>query len=452
MTTQERPMSVALNGNTEPPAPQPFYEVFEPGLLLNDHDAEESVIGALCIDGDAFGGVSQVLTPGSFYDPRLGDCWTAMAALWAEGSAINQVTVLWKLRELDKALESAFITNLVMVVPTSVHLTYYADIVARHEVKRRLVEVVKTKASVVFDPNLAPYEMAEGFSDVLLEAAPRPEDVSFEWTWKASLNALLDDATASNSVRFPTGFQYIDAALGQGFERGTLSVLAADTGLGKSTLALQWALQWARLGHRVAFISYEMSPIQLARRALAAQTGIEGHGITAALKNAEPAATPIMDAIGEQSDLPLMISRSPLDSRGLDGWIRRLKRGEGVDILICDHIQEMPLADASANRAFELAEAARKFLAMAQREQILVLAVSQVNRAGAGKKLTPSAIRDSQGPAISADNIIFLEPVETPDQRTKMRVTVGKNRDGPDDVNQSVEFEKRYNRFIEWAD
>ena len=429
--------------------PLPF-----PGLLPHDDDAEYAVIGSLLIDGDAFGKVSTILTPASFYSGKLRACWKAMQSLWAAGSPINQVSVAHRLKEHD-ALEFVtmpYLAGMLRSLPTSVHIEHYAAIVKRCYGQRKLIAVLRAADNVISDPDLETYEMAERIGDLLRDSAQRPDDLRDEHSWKLAFDQLLEEANSTSAARFMTGFEFIDAALGRGFERGCLSLLGGDTGTGKTTLALQWAVSWARLGYRVAFQSYEMSAAQLARRSLAAQTSIDGRRIMSSLRDATAAAEPIMDAVGDQSDLPIQVSQVPYDILGVEGWVRRLQRQHGIDVLVLDHIQEMPASDDAPNRALELDRVATKLKAMATRENILVLAVSQINRAAAGKKLGPAAIKDSGGISQSADNIVFMSEAQSPpsDQRTKMDITIGKNRDGPDNVGQGVEFQKRFGRFVEW--
>ena len=456
---EKEPSSVNLDGSKQQNNRQKFI-TNEPlpfsDLLPHDDDAEYAVIGSLLIDGEAFGKVSNLLTPDSFYAGKLRACWRAMQSLWAAGSPINQVSVSHMLKEHDTlaVVTMPYLAGMLRSLPTSVHIKHYAAIVERCYGQRRLIAVLRAAEDVVFNPGLETFEMGERISDLLLDSAPRPDDLRDEHSWKLAFDQLLEEANSTSGARFMTGFEHIDAALGRGFERGCLSLLAGDTGLGKSTLALQWAVSWARLGYKVAFQSYEMSAAQLARRSLTAQTSIDGRRIMSSLRDATAAAEPIMDAVGDQSELPIQVSQVPHDILGVEGWVRRLQRQHGVDVLILDHIQEMPASDDAPNRALELDRVATKLKALATRENVLVLAVSQINRAAAGKTLTPAAIKDSGGISQSADNIIFMsEAQSTPsDQRTKMDLSIGKNRDGPDNVTQGIEFQKRYGRFVEWQD
>ena len=445
------------NGNSNGHANSVFDDVLETGFLLHDQGAEEAVIGSLLLDGETFAQVNRTLTPASFYSYPLRLIWQAIEALFEVGSPVDQVTVAYRLREEDQlgTVKMPYLVELANNCMAPQEITFYAGKVRRCQVQRDLIKVLAEAPQVVTGPDLQPHEMAERISDLVMGVAPKPEYLKDEQSLREALDQMIEEATGSGATRFGTGFKFIDLALGMGFERGSLSLLAGDTGLGKSTLAYQWALSWARLGKKVAFLSYEMSSVQLAKRGVAAQTAMAGRHITSALRDGTDASETVMDAVGGQSDLPITISTLPRGIKAIEGWVKRLRRDQGIDVLIVDHLQEMPSEDNAPNRALELDRVATRLKALARQEGILVLAVSQINRSSAGKKLTPAAIKDSGGISQSADNIIFIHEPDHADpgnKGTKMELTVGKNRDGRDGVSQSMKFEKHYNRFIEWRD
>ena len=106
-------------------------------LPPHDANAEESVIGSVLIDGDSLHKVSSLIRPTDFYGEKNRWCYEAFLGLAERGEAINQVTVSHEL-SLQERLESlggsAYLSHLVMVVPTSVHIEYYAGIVQRTSV------------------------------------------------------------------------------------------------------------------------------------------------------------------------------------------------------------------------------------------------------------------------------------------------------------------------------
>ena len=66
---------------------------------------------------------------------------------------------------------------------------------------------------------------------------------------------------------FPTGVSELDRVLGGGVVPGSVCLLAGDPGVGKSTLLLEVAHQWAKAGRRALYISGEESTGQIRMRA-----------------------------------------------------------------------------------------------------------------------------------------------------------------------------------------
>ncbi len=74
--------------------------------------------------------------------------------------------------------------------------------------------------------------------------------------------------TAKEAQRAPTGFGALDAVLGGGLVAGSVTLVAGEPGIGKSTLLAQTALVLASAGKRVAYVTGEESPAQITRRLL----------------------------------------------------------------------------------------------------------------------------------------------------------------------------------------
>jgi DNA repair protein RadA/Sms len=98
-----------------------------------------------------------------------------------------------------------------------------------------------------------------------MEAAPqRHIDIR---SLQSSQPVRLDQVDGRETQRFNTGFAQCDRLLGGGVVKGSLSLLAGDPGIGKSTLMLQLAYNFAKLGLIVLYVCGEESVEQTALRA-----------------------------------------------------------------------------------------------------------------------------------------------------------------------------------------
>lgn len=84
----------------------------------------------------------------------------------------------------------------------------------------------------------------------------------------------IDQAGVTENLRLATGIAELDRVLGGGLVAGSLTLLAGDPGIGKSTLVLQAAHRLAGQGGRVLYVSGEESVQQIKLRA--SRLGVTG--------------------------------------------------------------------------------------------------------------------------------------------------------------------------------
>ena len=205
-------------------------------LPPQDANAEESVIGSILIDGDSLSRVTSFLRPNDFYGEKNRWCFEAFLALFERGEAINQVTVAHELslhrsrggeqtNRLEEIGGSAYLSHLVLVVPTSVHIEYYARIVQRTSIMRQLIDVGGRISEIGY------YE-----SDADTDAAlSRAEDLLFRIRAgrgsgdfvhiREVLDTYMEESAAlhgpdvAHISPVATGFPGIDNLLGNGMQR-----------------------------------------------------------------------------------------------------------------------------------------------------------------------------------------------------------------------------------------
>ena len=94
-------------------------------------DAEQSVLGGILIDNQAFHKVIETLTPDDFYRPANGKIFGAMCELAAKGEPIDVVTLTAKMKALEVYEEiggAAYLAELLERVPTAVNSEYHASL------------------------------------------------------------------------------------------------------------------------------------------------------------------------------------------------------------------------------------------------------------------------------------------------------------------------------------
>ena len=357
-------------------------------LPPHDANAEESVIGSILIDGESLSRVTQFLRPNDFYGEKNRWCFEAFLALFERSEAINQVTVAHELSLRDRLEElggGAYLSHLVMVVPISAHIEYYARIVQRTSIMRQLIDVGGRIAGIGYDGDADSDAALSRAEDLLFRIRAGRGSGDFVHirevldTYMEESAALGPEGTRISPV--PSGFQGIDNLLGNGMQRSDMIVLAARPSLGKSTLAFNIAGSAAVSGNAVGVFSLEMSRDQIGMRLLANEANVDSYRIRIGLLNSDEESR-LVDAIGMLSDLPIYIDDTPIQTiTDMRGKARRLQSERGLDLLIIDYLQLIGGGGNINNRAQEMGEISRSIKALARDLDIPVIACSQLSRA-----------------------------------------------------------------------
>ncbi len=219
------------------------------------------------------------------------------------------------------------------------------------------------------------------------------------------------------------GLDELDRDVLGGLRAGTLVVVAAPTGAGKTSLAVQIACASATGGYPVAFFSLEMGEIQLAARVashlLRVDTSILYKGVREALP--EDFRERVAALAGQP--LPIYFSDRGWDVVQLEGSVLHFLAKHGTRLVIVDYLQKVgvPLSRRSDTREFEVGEVARNLKRMAVQQGICVVALSQVNNEREFRT------RESRAVEHEADVVVRLRPEDS----DVVALEVWKNRMGP---------------------
>ena len=420
-------------------------------LPPHDIEAEESVVGSLLINSDSIHQIATFLKPEDFYREKNRWTYEACFSLYERSEAIDQVTVAHELERRDR-LEAvggaAYLSHLVSVVPTSVHIEHYAQIVHRTSVMRRLIDAASRIESIGYEEG-PEVDAALGRAEEILfrlRHGQRPRDF-------IPLRDLLDRYFEETEVRpfhgevVHTGFRAVDDILG-GFRRSDMIVLAARPSLGKTSLALSIARNAAvQQGAHVAIFSLEMARDQLVQRLLASEASIDTKRLRLG-EQTEAEERRMMEATGVLSEAPIFIDDSPMVRVvEMKSKARRLHADRGVDLIIVDYIQ-LIRGDGRENRVQEMTEISRSIKELSRELDVPVLAISQLSRASewrASHRPQLSDLRDSGSIEQDADVVLFIyrddvyftedewkkQHLDEPYPRGVADIIVAKHRNGP---------------------
>ncbi len=390
-------------------------------LPPHDTDAEENVIGSLLIDGTAIYRIADLLRPKDFYTEQNSLIYEACLALYERPDevAIDQITLAQELSrqgKLETCGGAAYLSYLVSIVATPLHIEHYAQIVYRLSIMRHLINAGSQIAAIG-------YEAAPDVGDAL----SRAENVLFRLQHGQSqqdfthIRQVLDKylETPLPEVAVPAGtiphvlscFSKLDEFLG-GFQRSDLIIVAGRPSMGKTSFALSIAANAAvEQGACVALFSMEMAQEPLVLRMLASKSGVDSRRLRLGLQD-EAEGKRIMDAIGVLSEAPIYIDDSPqLRVVEMRAKARRLYFEHGINLIIVDYLQLMQGEGRGENRVQEISYISRSLKAIARELNVPVMAVSQLSRAvefRASHKPQLSDLRESGSIEQDADMVMFI--------------------------------------------
>lgn len=443
--------------------------------LPSDVDAEEAVIASLLVDEDAVYKVHGIVRPEDFYREQNRWSYEACLALMERGESINQVTVAHELarqNRLEDVGGPAYLSRIVVELPTPIGVEHYAYIVQRDSVYRNLIGATRQIAEMAMQGGPRVEEVLTRAEDLIF-ALHRGDRFRDFYHIRQLLEQYLEapgiearDSSAISGIR--TGFIKLDELLG-GLKRSDLAILAARPSLGKTSLALNIARNAAvGQGARVAIFSLEMAAGQLAQRMLASESGIDSTRLRLG-EQTEAEEQKIMHAMGVLADAEIYIDDMAVQRVSeIRGKAHRLHRERPLDLIIVDYLQLIQgAAGRNDNRVAEVSEISRALKGLARELDVTVLACSQLSRAP--EQRVPhipmlSDLRESGSIEQDADVVVFIyrEDVYVNEEEWQRvnpgrpfpegiaQVIIAKHRNGPTGT-VHMRFRKHLTRFEDLA-
>jgi len=381
-------------------------------------EAEQSLLGSILIDPEAIIRVSPIVRPEDFYRETHAIIYAAALELHERHQPADFVTLrdaLQQRNQLEAVGGTAYLSTLVNAVPTSAHAEYYAQIVQRTAILRRLIDAATQITGIAHEPVDDAEEAIDRAEQILFAVAERRH--ARDLTPISQVIARYYDRIQmlaehkGEPLGVPTGFTMLDKLLG-GLQPSDLIILAARPSMGKTALALTIATHAAKRHRaRVAIFSLEMSAEQLVQRLLAAETGIDAQRLR--IGDVREDEWPlIVQAASTLSETNIFIDDSPsLTVLSMRSKARRIHAQYGLDLIIVDYLQLMEGDRRSENRVQEISNISRGLKGLARELNVPVLALSQLSRAVESrqdKRPQLSDLRESGSIEQDADVVLFI--------------------------------------------
>lgn len=429
-------------------------------MVPHSREAEEAVIGSVLVNPETYYDVAQFLRAEDFYIHRHRWIWETFTRLHEKKLPFDMVTISQELEQQGQLSEvggMAYLSTLLLNVPTSLHAEAYGRIVEETAIRRRMLNAANEIAKLALKQDESVEMAMDGAEKAVFGVSERRSTRDLQ-PIKTVLSEYLDRiSTISNrdpdTYGVPTGFIDLDRLLG-GMQPSDFLIIAGRPSTGKTAFLLSAANNAAQKHRKhVAIFSLEMSNDQLVQRMISQETNIDSQRLRMGKLEGEEwsvlahAAEVLNNTVLFLDDTPAL---TPLQLRTK---CRRLHLEFQLDLILVDYLQLMSSGLRSENRTQEVSYISRNLKVLARELNVPVLAAAQLSRSieqRADKEPMLSDLRESGSLEQDADIVLFIhQPDEYRKDSLKENITqirVTKHRNGPTGTVELI-FRKNIAKF-----
>ncbi|MEE0279552.1 MAG: replicative DNA helicase [Collinsella bouchesdurhonensis] len=418
--------------------------------LPNNPDAEANVLSAMLLSSEVVEEALTELLPDDFYRPMNKALFETMHDMYDRSMPIDSITLIDYLNSENKLQEvggEAYILELMGQTLSLVNWQHHASIVRRDAMLREIIGATNQINQLAYNAPTDTKEVVERAESILLSVTDREVKNAYK-----PLNDFLIEAfneakevceAGGVAAGVPTGYPSLDRML-MGLREGQLVIIGARPAVGKTSFALNLALNAASEGYTVAFFSLEMSGKEIAQRFICAHAQVSMSNFRTGKISPQEWAN-IGQAAEDLSRLDILIDDTPgITVTEIRAKARRMLHNKEKAIIILDYLQLVspPAGRRAESRTVEVSEMSRALKIMAKELAVPVISLSQLSRAvesRTGKRPQLSDLRESGSIEQDADIVMFLDRSSNEQEAGRedrppegiTRIIVAKNRSGP---------------------
>ena len=410
-------------------------------------EAEQSVLGSLLIDSRCVNDVIGMVRPEDFYLKTNREIYETIYEMFSYSQVIDPVTVLDKMRErgvYDEQSSTKYIMQLMEITPTAANVKQYAQIVHDKALLRNLSDAASEIVDTVYEGVGSAQDILEAAEKKIYALRRGNTNESLEHVGTILLKVFdrLTELSESGSdiSGISCGLRDLDKFI-SGLNKSDLMLLAARPGMGKTSMALNIALNVAKKYPKktVAFFSLEMSKQQLVTRLISNESFVDNKKlVTGQLSVDEWGKIGIASAALSATDL--RVDDNP--SVTVAEINAKCRRVDDLALVIIDYLQLMTSSGtgrsySGENRQQVVSDISRSLKIMAKELNVPVICLSQLSRANESrqdKRPMLSDLRESGAIEQDADEVLFLYREDYYNKDTEKQniaeCIVAKNRHG----------------------
>jgi dnaB-like helicase N terminal domain len=380
----------------------------EDRVPLNDKACEDVLVGSILADNNAFNSVRDILSDDCFFDNFNKAVYRAIIAVTEQGNVADIISVKAELE--SKRVQFDLMVLMSLTDHYTINIRQYAIRLKDLATRRRLTQIAQRLLINSYTEENPIEQVTQQTTDDI--AALFSSDVSEVMVLRDGIkkvNTIINQNLQDTHqlTGSPTGFEELDKKMG-GLQCSDLTIIAAESSIGKTSLSLSIALNAAKYGEKIAVYSMEMKAEQLTARIMAMESGVSSSNILYARLDGGQLQQ-IEKGVGKIENLNIFFddrSTSSIDT--ILSSIRYMVMKYKVKGAIIDYLQILNVNMKNVNKEQAMGDVARRLKNIAKELDIWVIALSQLSRDKENPIPTLARLRDSGQIAEAADNVILI--------------------------------------------
>lgn len=345
-------------------------------------DKEQALLGSLIVRNNRkqlFYAIAGKLLSHHFVHYKHRKIYGVICQLYATDKVIDLITVKEACGDGIDAIDLVDLSECAMGMDVRAANQYADDIHEAYQVRE--AQLLATTLHAVTDVDDV-QDVHDKLANVLIEVCGGDFSVLAEDCHDV-IQHILDVADGKKAPGIELGFTELDKKI-MGVPLGSQMIIGASTSVGKTTLGFNVAWNVVQRGHKVAFFSAEQSKPEIYMKAFSALLGIPVWRLRIG-KLDDSERSKMRTLPGLLTDKGLICD---FDSMELDALIYKIRRAVNEHEIVAVFIDYLQLVSSKdgETREQQVASVSRRLKAIAKEMKIIVVGLSQINRAWASRK------------------------------------------------------------------
>jgi len=299
------------------------------------------------------------------------------------------------------------------------------NLLLKYQKRRELFKGAKKIAELTKDTELSIEKMENKAQDTIFQLTSSQVQEDSIYDMQDVLNKFFQNVTeiqeSENKITgLNTGFITLDSKL-KGIHPGHLFTIAAPTHYGKTSFALQLALNMIKQEYHVAMFSLEMDVIEIGRKIVSLDSKVPTSDYQQKLedyqrKNMNASLDRLLDLYFTLSD------KRGLSPTDIKAKCRLISRQQEIDVIVIDYLQNMEYGDGE-NTEKRIGNTCLELRNLAGEMNVPIILISQMNRNASRDKPSMHNTRGSGRIEEISDEVLIINRPNKDNENMETRET-----------------------------